>query len=205
MLEQLQKSADEQRVYVWFSRPDEEALSAEFKVDGALTTDNTKATQVGVYLVNASYSKLEYYLKTKVDVTCDATARTVTTSLTMSSSVPGSNLSGYTLAWRNPSLGLPRTTMILDVLSYAVPGGTISSDPEDGDFYSWTRTGSEAGRDGKSITVTIPMGETKTVSYTSTLPEGELGPLQVRYSPTVTSTPVAIDASCDALFPAAKS
>ena len=200
MLEQMQKAAEQQRIYMWFPREAEEALATEFKVDGALATDNATTTQVGAYLVNASYSKLEYYLTTKTDVTCDPAARTVTTTVTMTSAVPGWNISDYTLAWRNPVLNVDRTTMILDVLSYAVPGGTITSNPENGEFYDWTRTGSEAGRDGKSITITLPMGETKSVSFTSTLPEGELGPLEVRYSPTVTDTPVTIADSCEELF-----
>lgn len=200
MLEQMQKAAEQQRIYMWFPREAEEALATEFKVDGALATDNATTTQVGAYLVNASYSKLEYYLTTKTDVTCDPAARTVTTTVTMTSAVPGWNISDYTLAWRNPVLNVDRTTMILDVLSYAVPGGTITSNPENGEFYDWTRTGSEAGRDGKSITITLPMGETKSVSFTSTLPEGELGPLEVRYSPTVTETPVTVAPSCEELF-----
>ena len=203
MFEELQKAAENQRIYMWFPREDEQALSKEFKLDGALATDNVESTQVGVYLSNASYSKLEYYLQTKTDVTCDPAARTVTTTVTLTNTVPTWNLGGYTLGWRNNSLGLDRTTMILDVFSYAVPGGTITSNPEDGDMVGWSRTGSEAGRSGKSITVTVPMGETKTVSYTSTLPEGELGPLEVRYSPTVTDTPVTIADACTELFPPA--
>ena len=203
MFEELQKAAENQRIYMWFPREDEQALSKEFKLDGALATDNVESTQVGVYLSNASYSKLEYYLQTKTDVTCDPAARTVTTTVTLTNTVPTWNLGGYTLGWRNNSLGLDRTTMILDVFSYAVPGGTITSNPEDGDMVGWSRTGSEAGRSGKSITVTVPMGETKTVSYTSTLPEGELGPLEVRYSPTVTDTPVTIADACAELFPPA--
>lgn len=200
MLEQLQKAAEEQRTYLWFAREGEQALSNEFNLDGALAADNVARTQVGTYLVNASYSKLEYYLSTSMAVSCDPAARTVTTALTMTNTISDPNLSEYTLAWRNPNLGLLRTTMLLDVISYAVPGGTITSNPENGEFADWTRTGSEAGRDGKSITITLPMGETKTVAYTSTLPEGPLGPLEVRYSPTVTQTPVTIDASCDGLF-----
>ncbi|WP_417562197.1 hypothetical protein [Microbacterium sp.] len=33
------------------------------------------------------------------------------------------------------------------------------------------------------------------MSYTVTVPKGPLGPLQVRYSPTVTSTPVTVAGS----------
>ncbi len=45
----------------------------------------------------------------------------------------------------------------------------------------------------------VDQGQTRTVSYTSALPEGELGPISVRYSPTVTDTPVTIAPSCTEL------
>lgn len=203
MLDALELAMNEQRIYAWFPAPEHEAMAVEFGLDGALTADPADGTELGVWVNNASYSKLEYYLTNSIVVTCNAEARTVTSALTMTSAVPGSNLSGYTLGWRNNRLGLPRTTMILDVLSFSVPGGTITSDPEYGDFPDWTRTGTEQGRDGRSLTMTLAMGETKTVAFTSTVPDGATGPLKVRYSPTVTTTRVTIDPSCDALFPVA--
>lgn len=205
MIDQVMRSVEEQRIYAWFPREDENAIVTQFNVDGALPADNVEATQIGMYLNDASYSKLEYYLSTSMNVTCDAAARTVTTSLTMNSTVPGNDLSGYTLAWRNNSLGLPRTTMILDVLSVAPPGSTITGvDPADGDIKRWNRDGVEKGHPVASRTMLLEMGESKTVSFTAALPEGPLGPLEVRYSPTVTQTPVTVDASCAAIFPAAE-
>jgi len=201
MLDALQNGVKEQRIYGWFASSDEEALAVDYHIDGILASDNAKKSQVGVYLNDASYSKLEYYLSTKTDVTCDATARTVTTKVTMTSSVPGPKLSDYTLGWRNKSLGLPRTTMILDVVGFALPGGKLSSTPASGDIKKFDRSGTEAGREGKSITVTLPIGKTKTVTYTSTLPAGPLGPLEVRFSPTVAQTPVTIAPECSQLFP----
>lgn len=201
MIDQLQKSVDEQRLYMWFPREVEQALSSEFNVSGALTADNTGQTQVGMYLNDSSYSKLEYYLSTAMTVSCDPAAGTMTSSMTLTSAVPGSNLSGYTLAWRNNRLGFPRTTMLLDVLSVAPPGSTIvSTEPASGDIGQWDRSGVELGHPLSSRTLVLPMGETKTVSFTSTIPEGDLGPLSVRYSPTVTHTPVTIDGSCTGLF-----
>jgi hypothetical protein len=205
MIDQLTRSVDEDRIYAWFPREDENALAVDFKIDGALTADNTKATQVGIYLNNASYSKLEYFLSTSLTVTCDAATRTMTTSLTMTSTVPGTKMSGYRLGYRNPSMDLPRTTMILDTLYVAPPGSTVTAiNPADGDIKRWNRDGAEKGHPFSSRTMLLKMGETKTVSFTTQLPEGELGPLEVRYSPTVTKTPVTIDASCTALFPAEK-
>lgn len=202
MITQLQRSVKEDRIYAWFPREDENALAVDLKIDGALTADNTKATQVGIYLNNASYSKLEYFLSTSLNVTCDATARTMTTSLTMTSTVPGTKMSGYRLGYRNPSMNLPRTTMILDTLYVAPPGSTITAiNPADGDIKKWNRDGAEKGHPLASRTMLLKMGETKTVSFTTQLPEGDLGPLEVRYAPTVTQTPVTVDASCTALFP----
>jgi hypothetical protein len=200
MLDQIQRSVDEQRIYASFAREDEDALATEFKIDGALSADNVAQTQVGMYLNDSSYSKLEYYLSTAITVSCDPVARTMTTSMTLTSTVPGSNLSGYTLAWRSKSLGLPRTTMILDVLSVAPPGSTIlATSPEKGDMSKWDRSGVEKGHAVASRTILLEKGETKTVSFTSTIPDGELGPVAVRFSPTVTQTPVTIDPSCQAL------
>ena len=205
MIDEVLRSVEEDRIYAYFPREDENAIVTEYNIDGALTADNIEATQVGIYLNDASYSKLEYYLSTSMDVTCDATARTVTTSLTMASTVPGNDLSGYTLAWRNPRMSLPRTTMILDTLYVAPPGSTITAiTPADGDIKKWNRDGAEKGHPLSSRTMLLKMGETKTMSFTTQLPAGELGPLEVRYSPTVTQTPVTVDASCSALFPASE-
>ena len=205
MIDQVTRSIDEDRIYAWFPREDENALATDFGIDGALTPDNTESTQVGIYLNDASYSKLEYYLSTSMNVTCDPAARTITTALTMTSTVPGYDLSEYTLAWRNPSMGLERTTMILDVLSVAPPGSTITQiEPADGDIARWNRDGVEKGHPLASRTMLLGMGETKTVSFTAALPAGELGPLEVRYAPTVTQTPVTIDGSCSTLFPPAE-
>ncbi|OCG74678.1 DUF4012 domain-containing protein [Microbacterium sediminis] len=200
MLKALQWGVEEQRIYAWFPREEEQAVSLELGIDGALSSDNEAETQVGVYVNDAAYSKLEYFYSQDVAVTCDTAARTMTTTLTMRNTITDPNLNGYTLGWRNNSLGLPRTTMILDVMYFAPPGSTITGfEPAAGDFDGWDRAGAEKGHPVQSVSVALPMGETRTVSFTSTLPEGELGPLAVRHAPTVGETPVTIDASCGGL------
>lgn len=200
MLDALQRGVEEQRIYAWFAREGEQALAQELGIDGALSPDNAEETQVGVFVNDAAYSKLEYFYSQDVTVTCDTAARVMTTTLTMRNSITDPNLNNYTLGWRNNSLGLPRTTMILDVMYFAPPGSTITGfEPAAGDFDGWDRAGAEKGHPVQSVSVALPMGETRTVSFTSTLPEGELGPLAVRHAPTVGETPVTIDASCGGL------
>lgn len=201
MVEQLQAASNEQRIYTWFANPDEQAMAVELGTDGAVLTTNDEVTQTGIYLNDVSHSKLEYYLSTQVSVTCSAENRTMTTSISMHNSIPGGDLSDYTLGQRNNSWGLPRTTMILDVIGMSLPGGTLtSSDPAAGERDGWDRNAAYNGREARSLLVTLAKDEKKTVSFTSTIPDAASDVLEVRYTPTVTQTPVTVDASCDELF-----
>ena len=129
--------------------------------------------------------------------------RTVTTTIEMHNSVPSADLSHYTLGARNGRWGQPRTTMMLDVVGIALPGGKlVGSSPEKGARKDQERSGLYKGREAKSMLINVPMGGSKTVSFTSTVPDDATKPLQVRYSPTVGETPVTIDGSCGSMFPA---
>lgn len=202
MLEALETSAAEQRVYLAFADPAAQALAVEFGVDGALRTDNSTQTQVGIYLNDSSVGKLEYHLTAGVSASCDAAARTMTTTMTLHNSITDDIRSDYTLGLRNGSYGIPDTTMMLDVLFFAPPGAQIvQTEPARGDVPKWERSGIEKGNTALSKTVFVAKDETVTVAYTVAFPEGELGPLHLRHTPTARSTQVTIDASCDALFP----
>ena len=204
MLDALEQSAEEQRVYLSFTDPAAQALATEFGLDGALQPDNTKQTQVGMYLNDSSVGKLEYHLSSTVNASCDPGARTITTTMTLHNGITDDIKSEYTLGLRNGSYGIPNTTMMLDVLFFAPPGAQITStDPAVGQVARWERSGVEKGNTALSKTVFVPKNETVTVSYTVALPQGELGPLNLRYTPTANATPVTIDSSCNALFPPA--
>lgn len=202
MLEALETSAAEQRVYLAFADPAAQALAVEFGVDGALRTDNAAQTQVGIYLNDSSVGKLEYHLTAGISASCDAAARTMTTTMTLHNGITDDIRSDYTLGLRNGSYGIPDTTMMLDVLFFAPPGAQIvQTEPARGDVPRWERSGIEKGNTALSKTVFVAKDETVTVAYTVAFPEGELGPLHLRHTPTARSTQVTIDASCDALFP----
>lgn len=197
MLGVFQSAGADERLYGWFAREEEEQVARELGIDGGMKSDNTATTEVGIFLNDAAVSKLEYYLSTAVSVTCDPGARTVTTSISMTNSVDRDDLTYHIGALRSPRYGGSQTTMLLDVLYFAPPGATISGvDPGEGDAPDLSRTSTEDGRNARSIAILLDRGQTRTVTYTSALPEGDLGPLSVRYTPTVTDTPVTIDASC---------
>jgi len=144
---------------------------------------------------------LEYHLTTAISATCDAQARTMTTTMTMHNGIPDSITSDYTLGARNGRFGLPRTTMMLDVIFFAPPGAQITgTDPAASMVEEWERSGVEKGNTALSKTVFVAQNETVTASYTVAFPEGALGPLNLRHTPAVNPTQMAIDPGCEALF-----
>ncbi|HWT34148.1 MAG TPA: DUF4012 domain-containing protein [Microbacterium sp.] len=201
MLDALTTSAQEQRIYLNFTDPKAQALAVQLGLDGALQTSVAKTTQLGMYLNDSSVGKLEYHLTSTITAQCDAQARTLTETMTLHNSIPDSILSNYTLGGRNWRFGLPRTTMILDVVSFAPPGAKIvRTVPAKGDVSDWERRGVEDKNTAVSHTVFVPQGKTVTVSYTVKLPDGKLGPLELRHSPTARDTKVTIASSCGQLF-----
>lgn len=201
MLDQLGVSITENRLRAWFPRTGEEAMATQLNMAGAMTTDNKTNTEVGIYINDSAYSKLEFFMKTSMNVTCDAAARTVTTSLTIANSVPSEGMTKYQLGIRNKRYQIPREDFVQDIMFSAPPGATITKmDPEEGDAWDGRRSGVEKGHDTQVVRIFVPQNETRTVSYTVKLPKGELGPLLARTTPTVTTAPVSIAPTCDALF-----
>ncbi|KHK99321.1 hypothetical protein LK09_03340 [Microbacterium mangrovi] len=199
MLDALTTSAQQQRIYLNFTDPKAQALAVEMGLDGALRAAGR--TTMGMYLNDSSVSKLEYWLTQTVNLQCNASSRTATETITLKNSIPDSIQSRYTLGLRNGSYGLSNRTMMLDLFSFAPAGGSIvSTTPSTGQVAAWNRSGVDQGSRGVSRTVFVPQGKTVTVKYTVKLPQGDLGKLDLRYSPTARDTKVTIGASCNQLF-----
>lgn len=204
MWDQVVRSAQEGRIYAWFDDAALQDLSHQYGLDGALREDNADATQLGIYFNDYSIGKLEYHLTYSQRATCDAQERTMTVSMDLHNGITDAIQSGYTLGLRNLERAIDPRTMMLDVLFFAPPGGEIlSTTPDEGDWWDpryRDRSGADHDNPAESRTVLLAEGETRTVSYTVQLPEGELGPLQLRHTPGAHDTDVTIDANCAPLF-----
>ncbi|MXS75309.1 hypothetical protein CSIV_01630 [Microbacterium sp. CSI-V] len=204
MWNQVVRSAQEGRIYAWFDDSSLEGLAHQYGLDGTLQEDNTSSTQLGIYFNDYSIGKLEYHLTYSQFATCNADDRTITVSMELHNSITDAITSGYTLGLRNIERGIDLRTMMLDVLFFAPPGGKIvSTDPDEGDRWDSTfhdRSGSDHENPAVSRTLLLPEGATRTVSYTVKLPEGDLGPLELRHTPGANDTKVTIDPSCAPLF-----
>jgi len=202
MVDQLVKASNEDRLKAWFPREAEETMVADLGIDGQLPTSNEEVSQPGLFVNDFSASKLTYFLSSDMTISCDADAGTMTTELTVANSAPVGQLADYQLGRRNARYGIARETFILDAMYFALPGTEIVSANTPPDDYAATRVGVENERNVQLDRYFIPAGTEKTISYTSTLPTGEVGPLDPRFSPTVTDTGVTIASSCADVFPA---
>ena len=203
LLDALTASVKTHHAMVWFTREDEQSLAVELGASGTFVPDNTEVAQVGIFLNDSAYSKLEYYLSSAVSVTADTCKAgdgpaTITTSITLTSAVPSSGLTVYALNSRGPQFGAERDTIVTDVVFFAPVGGKITgSDPALSDWSQFDRSGVEQDRAAKSITIGIPRGESRTVTFTSTVDRASLGdsgsPVDVRTTPMVGETPITIE------------
>ena len=62
------------------------------------------------------------------------------------------------------------------------------------------RSGVDHENTALSRTLLLEMGEERTISYEVQLPDGDLGPLELRHSPGPADTEVTVEADCGALF-----
>lgn len=210
MWDQLVRSADEGRIFLWFEDDGLQGLAHEYGLDGALREDNAETTQLGIYFNDYSVGKLNFWLDYDQRATCDVEDRTITVTMELHSGITDAIKSEYTLGLRNGFRGIDPRTMMLDVLFFAPPGAEILwTDPERGDWQdsaAWQgnrfrdRSGTDHGNTALSRTVLLEMGETRTISYEVKLPDGALGPLELRHSPGANDTEVTVDAGCSALF-----
>ncbi|MEX0153011.1 DUF4012 domain-containing protein [Microbacterium sp. LMI1-1-1.1] len=193
MIEALSRGVQEQRVMAWMRSEPEEQTIERAGLAGTFAADGR---DLGVFVNDASYSKLEYYLASSVTVTCDAAAGTVQTSIALTNSAPRDGLPPYTEGHRNRSMGLPTSTMLLDVLFFSPRGQTVlATDPAQGDVPSWDRSGVDGGRNGRSVTVAVPAGGSTTATATSTYdPAAGIG--SVRTTPGIANTPVSVSETC---------
>ncbi|MFS4507066.1 DUF4012 domain-containing protein [Clavibacter sp. Sh2141] len=58
----LGHAAEERRILIWNSRPDEQATLAGTTFEGSLPTDNDESTVFGVFLNDATGAKMDYFL-----------------------------------------------------------------------------------------------------------------------------------------------
>lgn len=190
MANALSQAATEGRLLFWSENPAEEKIAASSRIGGILPTTNAKKTLLGVYFNDVTGSKMDYFLKARVDASstqCTADAPKFSAKVTLSNVLDPSKASS-----------LPRYV----TGPYYIPGhiGTdvVVYGPVGSKFTSWKASksiivkskGTIDGRPVVRILIKLSPHQTARLSYTLTGAKGTYGPLEVQTTPGVWPTPV---------------
>ena len=133
--EGLVTAADRGRILVWSRHADEQGLLRSTRVSGGLPDGSGEAPQVGVYLNDATATKMEYYLRVGSRVTstgCSPSGmQTLRSRVVLRSTAPkdAARLSPYVTG---PGTFAPLGSMRLNAWLYGPTGGEIVSVLRDG-------------------------------------------------------------------------
>ncbi len=178
---------DAGHILAWMRDGEEEQVATQLGCDGAVGHDAANP-QLGVYFVDVTYSKIDWYLGAQTTVgagvpngdgTVSYPVTTTLANVATDEEVAGlpSYVTGYNEAKR--SLGDILTGVYIDVPE----GGTISDLQADGDVSVWSGA-TLYGHQVAGADVHTDTGERATITYTITLPESANAPT-VRQTPTV--------------------
>jgi len=198
MITAIGDSIETGSIMYWTDDESVQAILADSgsRITGILPRDNTETTTLGVYFRDTSASKIDYFMDTGVDVsaTCADGTMTMTVSatlkldLTLRESV---NLPSYvrSAGWKGEKY---RT----QVFFYAPPGMEVTGVSTTGGDSRPFRTGNvDLGRVVAPFeTYHVPNEEfTVTATFTGS---GDFGPVDVRTTPMIRPTGVAVDDGC---------
>jgi len=190
-IDALSRGVDEHRLLLWSANADEQALIAATPLSGILPSTNDEETVVGVYYMDQSSSKIDYYLDTAVSVTsdqCVAATPTFVVSALLSSRLTQEQadvLPAYVVSgWWG------RDRFATDVYLVGPVGSTfIDTDTPE----SVIATGSDQGRPVVRMSVLLHTGEEASVSARFQGAAGEYGPLTAYGTPMVNETLVSLE------------
>lgn len=123
LLHALSTAADERRLLLWSSHPEEQAIIAESPLSGTLPTGADAAGSFGVYVNDGTGSKMSYYLRSTVNLApaCDGSG-TARLDIELTSTAPkdaATSLDPYVTGGN--SYGVPAGQIATVILVYLPP------------------------------------------------------------------------------------
>ncbi len=185
VVDALAKAAQQGRVRIWSSHPDEQSSLAASRV-GAAFLSGSYPNDAGVFLDDGTAGKLDYYLKTKVsieDLRCGGPDPTATVRLDLTYSPPSNvtSLPHYVTGY--PVSALPTGWLATNISVYTPVGAQLGALALDDTFVSGT-SAIDGGRAVQVVTSWLRPGGHAT--YRATVPIHD-GSLTVWSTPTLTS------------------
>ena len=192
VLQGLTQGAEERRILMWSADDDEQALIEPTALSGSLRRDAANDPYVGVYLNDATGTKMDYYLDYNVDVDpvrCQGERQLLEVVMTMKSNAParGAGLPAYVV---DSLVGVPRGTIRTTLYGYAPVDGYVEEMQIDDQEPTSPERLDHDGRSLASTTLDLEPGQTRTVRFTMVSGEGQTGRPLLRVTPGVRSSGV---------------
>jgi hypothetical protein len=164
LAEAVGKAASEGRLSVWSADPTEQGILSGTKVGHVLPAEPGPFADVVVN--NAGGNKLDYYLKRSIDYSaeaCTGPTRKSTVTAKLTNAVDPNGLPPYVASTFRADT--PYGTNESIVYLYAAEGAKIGKVTVDGQLGFTVQSGTELGHPVNAIYLTIPPGETQTVTW----------------------------------------
>ncbi|BDI21638.1 DUF4012 domain-containing protein [Herbiconiux sp. L3-i23] len=187
-LPELTRAVDERRLLLWSADSKEQAIIATTPLSGILPTMNDDETAVGVFFMDQSSSKMDYYLGTSVTASsdqCEADAPTFEVGASLTSKLTQEQADALPAYVTSTWWGSEK--FVTDVYLVGPVGATFAGVAGDGTVVS---SGTDLGRPVVRVQIELRPGETKSVNGTFAAPAGDFGPLAVIGTPMVVPTTV---------------
>lgn len=168
VLKGMAKATGENRMLIWSNNTKEQAILAKTRVAGALPSDSGATPHVGVYLNDATATKLQYYLDAKTTMHTDSCTKdgiqTIISTTVLTSTVPKDATSLPEAVLGRPT-GAKTGSMRMNLRFYAPYGGLVT-DVVVGDTTRAILTASHHKRNVAIVPVLLKPGQTTTVQAT---------------------------------------
>ena len=192
LLEVIAQAFEDRRLNLWLSNPQEEDLLRQFNLDGGIEGDISKP-ELGVFLNDAIWSKIEWYLHMQIDLGPEANvdgARTVPTTVTLTNTITyeeawAANGNAYIVGY-NEDIKREDGDMGITFFLYAPTGGTIvnySCDETPSGYSAPIGTATHKDRAVVTGVAKILPGESIILRFDTVLPSGCTAPLEVDSTP----------------------
>ena len=192
LLGALAGAFEDRRLNLWLADPDEQAVLERLDLDNGVAGSPDKP-ELGVFLSDASWAKLEWYLRASLELGPEGRsggARSVPAALTLENTITQDEVwaaGGDTYIVGSSELRRQDGDMVLELTLYAPVGGSLQGLSCDGGTVggeapepSW---GTHLGRGVAQLLVRLLPGESSTVRFEVALPEGCEAPLEVDMTP----------------------
>lgn len=200
LLGAFRQGVTEGRIRVQSSVPAEQGALARFSIAGVLPATPTRDPQLGLYLVDATGSKMSYYLRTAAQVeavSCVDRVQRLDVTATLSSTLrpeDAAALPDY-VAGDYEDIALDRGDQIVTVRLYGPVDGRVVTQSIDGATPKKAPIVESDGRGVATVYLVVPPGKSVSVTWRVQTPAGQTGSPQLQLTPGVTANEVSVDPS----------